>query len=111
MEDGIGYEETGVAGLRAGALEALDFHAVRRAVAERASFPPVRQLALELAPSYEADEVEALQRETAEARALLDVVDLSLYSSADPSAAVVRAALDGVLTGNFPHDYRRQTSN
>ena len=99
VEDGIGYEETGAARLRTGALEALDFHTVRRAVAERASFPPARQLALELSPSYGADEVEALQRETAEARALLDVVDLSLYSSADPSAAVVRASLDGVLTG------------
>ena len=85
--------------LRAAALEALDFHAVRRAVAERASYPPARSLALDLLPSYKAEEVEALQRETAEGRALLEVVDLSLHSAADPSAAVARSALEGVLSG------------
>lgn len=85
--------------LRAAALEALDFHAVRRAVADLASYPPARRLALDIAPSYDEGEVEALQRETAEGRALLDHVNLDLYSPADPSTAVARAALEGVLTG------------
>ena len=85
--------------LRTAALEALDFHAVRRSVADRATYPPARQLALELAPSYSAEEVEALQRETAEGRSLLETVDLSLHTAADPSAAVARSALEGVLTG------------
>ena len=68
-------------------------------MAELASYPPARRLALDIAPSYEEGEVEALQRETAEGRALLDHVNLDLYSPADPSAAVARAALEGVLTG------------
>ena len=85
--------------LRAAALEAFDFHAVRRAVAELASYPPARRLALEITPSYDEGEVDALQRETAEGRALLEDVNLDLYSPADPSAAVARAALEGVLTG------------
>ena len=95
MEEGPGL---GRNELRAAVLEALDFHAVRRAVADCASFPPARQLALDITPSYDEREVEALQRETAEGRAL-ENVDLSLYSQSDPSAAVARASLEGVLTG------------
>ena len=95
MEEGSGL---GRNELRAAVLEALDFHAVRRAVADCASFPPARQLALDITPSYDEREVEALQRETAEGRAL-ENVDLSLYSQSDPSAAVARASLEGVLTG------------
>ena len=95
MEEGPGR---GRNELRAAALEALDFHAVRRAVADCTSFPPARQLALDVTPSYDEREVEALQRETAEGRAL-ENVDLSLYSRSDPSAAVARASLEGVLTG------------
>ena len=85
--------------LRAAALESLDFHAVRRAVADCASFPPARRLALGLTPFYDEHEVDALQRETSEGRALLESVELNLYSPADPSTAVARAALEGVLTG------------
>ena len=99
MEGRRPIEESGLNELRTAALEALDFHAVRRAVAERVSYPPAKRLALDLTPSYRAEEVEALQRETAEGRALLEAVDLSLQSTADPSAAVARSALDGVLTG------------
>ena len=85
--------------LRAAALEALDFHAVRRAVADCAFFPPARRLALDITPSYDGREVEAFQRETAEGRAFLENVDLNLYSPTDPSVAVARASLEGVLTG------------
>ena len=96
MEEGPGR---GRDELRAAALESLDFHAVRRAVADCASFPPARRLALGLTPFYDEHEVDALQRETSEGRALLESVELNLYSPADPSTAVARAALEGVLTG------------
>ena len=96
MEEGPGR---GRNELRAAALEALDFHAVRRAVADCAFFPPARRLALDITPSYDEREVEAFQRETAEGRAFLESVDLNLYSPTDPSVAVARASLEGVLTG------------
>ena len=96
MEEGPGR---GRDELRAAALESLDFHAVRRAVADCASFPLARRLALGLTPFYDEHEVDALQRETSEGRALLESVELNLYSPADPSTAVARAALEGVLTG------------
>ena len=96
MEEGPGR---GRNELRAAALEALDFHAVRRAVADCAFFPPARRLALDITPSYDEREVEAFQRETAEGRAFLENVDLNLYSPTDPSVAVARASLEGVLTG------------
>ena len=96
MEEGPGH---GRNELCAAALEALDFHAVRRAVADCAFFPPARRLALDITPSYYEREVEAFQRETAEGRAFLENVDLNLYSPTDPSVAVARASLEGVLTG------------
>ncbi len=96
MEEGPGR---GRNELCAAALEALDFHAVRRAVADCAFFPPARRLALDITPSYDEREVEAFQRETAEGRAFLENVDLNLYSPTDPSVAVARASLEGVLTG------------
>ena len=96
MEEGPGR---GRNELCAAALEALDFHAVRRAVADCAFFPPARRLALDITPSYYEREVEAFQRETAEGRAFLENVDLNLYSPTDPSVAVARASLEGVLTG------------
>ena len=77
MEEGPGR---GRDELRAAALESLDFHAVRRAVADCASFPLARRLALGLTPFYDEHEVDALQRETSEGRALLESVELNLYS-------------------------------
>ena len=86
--------------LRTVALDLLDFHAVRQQVADRATFFPARQLALQLTPSYHVHEVEALQRETAEGRALLDEAgDVDLHTTADSSSSVTRAALGGLLTG------------
>ena len=86
--------------LRAQAQETLEFHLIRERVAERALFFPARQLALSLAPSYDAREVAELQRETAEARAVMDEGgEVDMQSGADISDAVTRAALGGMLTG------------
>ena len=86
--------------LRAQALGLLDFDAVRRRVADHTTFGPARRLALELSPSYDAPEVDELQRQTTEGRLLLDQArDVSLRSDADASAEVTRAGLGGVLTG------------
>ena len=86
--------------LREQAQETLEFHLIRERVAERALFFPARQLALSLAPSYDAREVAELQRETAEARAVMDEGgEVDMQSGADISDAVTRAALGGMLTG------------
>ena len=86
--------------LREQAQETLEFHLIRERVAERALFFPARQLALSLAPSYDAREVAELQRETAEARAVMDEGgEVDMQSGADISDAVTRAALGGILAG------------
>lgn len=93
-------EDDGRDALRAQAQETLEFHLIRERVAERALFFPARQLALSLAPSYDAREVAELQRETAEARAVMDEGgEVDMQSGADISDAVTRAALGGMLTG------------
>ena len=87
--------------LRAQALDLLDFPAVRQQVAGYAGFPLARSLALSLEPTYSWEEVEALQRETAEGVAFLaESSDISLYTSEDVAPLVERAALEGVLTGH-----------
>lgn len=86
--------------MREQAQETLEFHLIRERVAERALFFPARQLALSLAPSYDAREVAELQRETAEARAVMDEGgEVDMQSGADISDAVTRAALGGILAG------------
>ena len=86
--------------LRSKALGLLDFDAVRRQLADRATFFPARQMALRLTPSYDELEVEQLQRETEEGRELLEKVgDVSLHAATDTSESVTRAALGGILTG------------
>ena len=86
--------------LRAQSLERLDFQALREQLASHTTFFLARQLALDLAPSYDAPYVEELQRETAEGRDLIDQAgDVDLRASADPKPAIARAGLDGVLTG------------
>ena len=87
--------------LRESALKLLDFDEIRRRLADQTTFYEARRLALEIRPSFDPDEVETLQRETADARALLEEIgDLTLQSDTDTSEAVTRAALGGVLTGN-----------
>ena len=86
--------------LRDSAMRLLDFDEIRRRLADHATFYEARTLALALAPSSDAYEVERRQRETADARALLDEIDdLDLRSDADTSESVTRAALGGVLSG------------
>ena len=87
--------------LRASTLEALDFDAVRQALVNYTTFFPARELALRLTPRYDLSEVEELQRETAEARILLELVgEVDLHTATDASLAISRAALEGVLTGS-----------
>ncbi len=87
--------------LRESALRLLDFDQIRLRLADQTTFYEARRLALEIEPSFDPGEVELLQGETADARALLEEVgDLSLMSDTDTSEAVTRAALGGVLTGN-----------
>ena len=87
--------------LRESALKLLDFDEIRQRLADQTTFYEARRLALEIQPSFDPDEVEVLQRETADARALIEEIgDLTLQSDTDTSEAVTRAALGGVLTGN-----------
>ena len=89
------------ADLRESSMRLLDFDEIRRRLADHATFYEARTLALALAPSSDAYEVERLQRETADARAFLDEVDdLDLESRADTSESVARAALGGTLNGD-----------
>ena len=100
LQDEVEPEDAEEDDLRARTLELLDFHLIRERVADHTTFFPARQLAIKLSPSYKAHEVEELQRETAEGRALLDEIgDVSLYTASDISTAILRAALGGVLTG------------
>ena len=87
--------------LRESALKLLDFDEIRQRLADQTTFYEARRLALEIRPSFDPGEVETLQRETADARALIEEIgDLTLQSDTDTSEAVTRAALGGVLTGN-----------
>ena len=87
--------------LRESALKLLDFDEICQRLADQTTFYEARRLALEIRPSFDPDEVEILQRETADARALIEEIgDLTLQSDTDTSESVTRAALGGVLTGN-----------
>ncbi len=82
------------------APDLLDFPAIRAALAAHVRYGPARPLALALAPSFDPTTVAALHAETAQGRRLLDEIgDLDLTLVTDPSEAVRRAALEGLLTG------------
>ena len=86
--------------LRTRSQQLLDFGAVREQLADHTTFSQARELALGLTPSYDAQNVEELQRQTAEGRLLLDQVgDVGLHATDDAAPAVTRAALGGILTG------------
>lgn len=92
--------QSGAGDLHAKALELLDFPAIREEVADRTSFPPAREFARRLTPSSDSQEVEELQRETAQGIVFLEAAgDISLHTSEDASPAAERAALEGTLTG------------
>ncbi len=86
--------------LQQASLALLDFDAIRARLAGHATFYEARAMALSITPSVDPHEVARLQRETADARSLLDEIgDLSLSSDADTSQSVTRAELGGALTG------------
>ena len=86
--------------LRAQAMEALDFGAIRQRVAGYARFHLARRRALDLSPAYTPGEVDALQAETSEGLAFLTHgADVSLHAVEDPTPLIERAALGGVLPG------------
>ncbi|MEE8517818.1 MAG: hypothetical protein V3S98_01680, partial [Dehalococcoidia bacterium] len=87
--------------LRSRSLELLEFTRVREAVAEYTHFVLSWERALALQPVYEAELVAELQRETAEARLLLEEaggVDLAM--DRDPRPLLARAAVQGLLSGD-----------
>ena len=86
--------------LRARAQTLLEFNVIRERVSDRATYFPARQMALSLQPSYDEYEVELLQQETAEGRAVLDEAgEVDMYSPDDIEELVVRASIGGVLSG------------
>ena len=81
-------------------LRLLDYDTIRSQLADNTTFYQARRLALDLRPSFVAQEVQQLQDETADARSLLDEIgELSLDLGVDTSESVARAALGGILTG------------
>ena len=81
-------------------LRLLDYDTIRSQLADNTTFYQARRLALDLRPSFVAQEVQQLQDETADARSLLDEIgELSLELGVDTSESVARAALGGILTG------------
>ncbi len=86
--------------LRDETLRLLDYTTIRSQLADNTTFYEARRLALDLTPSFDANDVQRLQDETADARGLLDEIgDLSLELSVDTSESVARAGLGGILTG------------
>ena len=86
--------------LRQKAQELLEFDLIRERVAERTVFFAARELALNLAPSWDEYDVAGLQQETSEGRAVMDEGgEVDIHSTADIRDAVARASLGGILTG------------
>ena len=91
--------------LRENTLRLLEFHVVRERLAGYTTFPPARELAFELTPSYDPAEVARRQQETTEARTFLDRgSDIDLAEAVDLRQALQRAALGGILTGEELRD-------
>ena len=79
-------------------LETLELPKILQRLAKHTSFSAGRELALSLQPSSDLDEVARQQRETAEARALLDErADVSLGGARDVRPLVDRAEHGAVL--------------
>ena len=93
------------ADLRSDAVRLLEFHLVSERLAGYTSFPPAREMALELAPSCDLNEVVRRQEETAEARSFYETGSVLDFASAkDLRQPLSRAALGGVLTGEELRD-------
>ena len=94
----VEYKERGA--LRARAQALLEFDVIRESVANRTTYFPARQLALNLQPSYDDYEVALLQQETAEGRAVLDEAgEVDMYCPEDIGESVARASIGGILSG------------
>ncbi len=82
------------------AQELLEFHKIRQQLAAHAGFFASREMALTLEPSYNSEEVSALQEQTREASHLLERNgDMDLSVPQDPRPILQRASLSGMLTG------------
>ena len=87
--------------LKRRALEVLEFDKVRTQLARATSFPPSRELAEAIEPSYLPAEVARLQEETRESLRLLDLrPSLSFDGAADIRAMAHAGALGGQLSGS-----------
>ena len=86
--------------LRRHSLEILEFPRVREMLAGFTQMALSHERALGLEPSYDIDRVRELQRETTEARLLVDesgAADLAL--AGDPRSLLARAGMHGALSG------------
>ena len=82
------------------ALRMLDFGEVRAAVVAHIRYGPAIAMAEALSPSFDPSQVRLLCQQTAQARNLLsEAVEVDLALAEDPSDAVVRAALGGIMSG------------
>ena len=91
--------------LREASLHLLEFDQVRERVARYASFPPAREMALQLAPVYDPAEVAQRQTDTAEARLFLQSGGaLDLTGAKDLTLPLQRVARGGMLTGEELRD-------
>ena len=91
--------------LRDSSLRLLEFQLVREKLAGYATFEIAKELALELMPAYQPDEVAHRQQETTEARRFLDGGSgLDLAEAKDLRHPLQRAALGGILTGEELRD-------
>lgn len=100
INDGSEVEYTRRDELRARTQALLEFDVIRERVAERTTYFPARQLALNMQPSYDGYEVALLQQETAEGRAVLDEAgEVDMHCPQDVSESVARASIGGILNG------------
>ena len=99
-EDSHAKSTGDVLDLRGDAVRLLEFPLVKERLAGYTSFSPARDMALQLAPSYELNEVVRRQEETAEARRFCETGSVLDFAGAkDLGQALARAVLGGVLTG------------
>ena len=93
-------QSTAESELQQQAWESLEFTNVRSLLAERTRFFMSREMAMPVEPLLHMEDVERLQEETAQAVLMLSTVgDIGLTGTRDPRTVLMRAAIDGMLTG------------
>ena len=86
-------------------MRSLEFHLVRERLGSYTAFLPAKELALDLEPSLDMEEVIRRQGETAEAQRFLEEGStIDLAEARDLRQALTRAALGGILTGEELRD-------